>query len=145
MSVMNKDFIKFLCVGVLNTAVGLLIIFLLLNVAGLNYWLSTFIGNSTGAVVSYFLNKTFTFKSDVSNKEAMWKFAAVILACYAVSYSVSYLLFKLVNIEWISDAWIRDNLSALAGAGIYTLMNYFAQKYLVFKSKQKTNAIKQDP
>ncbi|WP_430101061.1 GtrA family protein [Paenibacillus polymyxa] len=36
--------------------------FLLFNILETNYWLSTFIGNSVGATVSYFLNKRFTFK-----------------------------------------------------------------------------------
>ncbi|OAB43365.1 GtrA family protein [Paenibacillus glacialis] len=129
----NRDFIKFLCVGVLNTMVGLSITFLFLNWMGCNYWTSTFIGNSIGAVVSYFLNKNFTFRSDVSNRKAMWKFASVILLCYLVSYAFSYILFKFIVGELIYNDGILTNLTALVGAGIYTLLNYFAQKYFVFK------------
>ncbi|MGF7048875.1 putative flippase GtrA [Paenibacillus sp. DS2015] len=130
----NRDFIKFLCVGLLNTAVGLSVTFLFINLFGSNYWISTFMGNSIGAVVSYFLNKNFTFKSNVSNREAMWKFASVILCCYLVSYSVSYILFEFTVGDIIDNDVVHTNLTALVGAGIYTLLNYFAQKYFVFKS-----------
>lgn len=129
----NKDFIKFLCVGLLNTAVGVSVTFVILNLIGWNYWISTFMGNSIGAVVSYFLNKHFTFKSKVSNKEAMWKFASAILLCYLVSYSVSYILFQYMIGKLIYNHVIHTNLTALVGAGMYTLLNYFAQKYFVFK------------
>ncbi|MNP17943.1 GtrA-like protein [compost metagenome] len=129
----NQDFIKFLLVGVLNTAVGLSTIFLLLNLLDFNYWISTFMGNSIGAIVSYCLNKRFTFNSNVSNREAFWKFVSVIVLCYLISYTASYILFDILIGELIHDVALRSNFTALIGAGIYTLLNYIGQKYFVFK------------
>ena len=60
---MNFQFVRFLMVGVANTIVGLSVMYLLLHLAGLSYWTSTFLGNSVGAVVSFFLNRSFTFRS----------------------------------------------------------------------------------
>ena len=64
----DSSFIRFLIVGVINTLVGTAVMFGLYNLAGLHrwgqmgYWLST-IGNYTvGSVVSFFLNKHFTFR-----------------------------------------------------------------------------------
>ena len=68
-------FVRFLMVGVLNTAVGFGVMFALYNLAGLHtwgdlgYWLSSAANYIVGSVVSYFLNKHFTFR----NAERGWK------------------------------------------------------------------------
>ncbi|UOK56276.1 GtrA family protein [Bacillus sp. OVS6] len=62
--------LKFILVGIMNTAAGLSAILLLLNVINVSYWLSTFLGNTIGAAVSYYLNRSFTFSSQASIKKA---------------------------------------------------------------------------
>ena len=61
--------LRFLLVGVVNTLVGAGIMFLLYNLAGCSYWLSSAANYIVGGVVSYFLNKYYTFK----NTERSWK------------------------------------------------------------------------
>lgn len=51
---------KFLLVGVGNTLLSLVLMFLL---EGLGYWPSTAIAYVAGAVMSFFLNRSFTFQS----------------------------------------------------------------------------------
>src|SRR5947209_2726841 len=80
------SFIRFLLVGVINTVVGLSAMYLFLHGFSLSYWASTFIGNIIGACVSYFLNRTFTFKSSTAVGKSMVRFTLVILACYVISY-----------------------------------------------------------
>ncbi|MDF2669321.1 MAG: polysaccharide biosynthesis protein GtrA [Paenibacillus sp.] len=137
-SLWNHSFVRFLLVGVLNTIVGLSIAYLLLNAIGTNYWVSTFFGNCIGAVVSYFLNKAFTFQSQVSIGSSIWKFASVILVCYVVSYAaargISNGLLGLADIQ--SKGW-ADNLAVLLGAGFYTISNYLGQRFFVFRSSSK--------
>lgn len=131
----NHSFFRFLLVGVMNTIVGLSATYLLLNALGLHYWVSTFLGNCIGAVVSYFLNKRFTFQSQASFGSSIWKFTAVILACYALSYwaglVISSQLINLVNAD--QAAW-ADNLAVLIGAGLYTISNYFGQRFFAFRT-----------
>src|SRR6476660_7448236 len=93
---MNYTFVRFLLVGVANTIVGLSVMYLLLHVAGLSYWTSTFLGNSVGAVVSFFLNRSFTFRSQSSVSKSMIRFVAVILFCYFISYTIGR-----NGVEWI--------------------------------------------
>lgn len=38
----TSSFIRFLAVGVVNTMIGLTIMFLLMHAVGMSYWLSTF-------------------------------------------------------------------------------------------------------
>jgi putative flippase GtrA len=138
LSLWNHSFVRFLFVGVLNTFVGLSIAYLLLNAFGIDYWVSTFAGNSIGAIVSYFLNKAFTFQSKVSIGRSIWKFAAVIIVCYVVAYSaargISDVLLGFIRIE--DPVW-SDNLAVLIGTGLYTISNYMGQRFFVFRSAPK--------
>lgn len=56
-------FWKFILVGILNTVVGMGLQFLFFNLCGWNEWVSSLIGYILGSILSYFLNKYFTFKT----------------------------------------------------------------------------------
>lgn len=131
---MNYQFVRFLMVGVANTIVGLSVMYLLLHLAGLSYWTSTFLGNSVGAVVSFFLNRSFTFRSQSSVFKSMLRFVAVILFCYFVSYTLGRNL-----VDWMLSnsgltSGIKTDIAVLISTGFYTVLNYLLQKIFVFKS-----------
>src|SRR5699024_8647251 len=54
---------KFLLVGVVNTLVGSAIMFGLYNLAGWGYWVSSAMNYLLTSILSFFLNKYFTFQS----------------------------------------------------------------------------------
>ncbi|OCA87567.1 polysaccharide biosynthesis protein GtrA [Bacillus sp. FJAT-27225] len=128
----TNTFVRFVMVGAVNTAAGLFIMLTLLNLIGVSYWLSTFIGNSAGAILSYFLNRSFTFRSSVGLTKAAPRFIAVILTCYVFSYWASS---KLVALEFANflPARLHNDAAVLIGSGIYTISNYLGQKKFVFK------------
>jgi putative flippase GtrA len=131
----TNSFTKFLFVGVLNTVIGLSTMFLLFNIIGTSYWLSTFIGNGIGALASFLLNRKFTFNSDVHFSKGAPKFLAVILTCYFLSYSISDSFTKVIFEDFgISSVLGQGELAILLGSVIYTLSNYFGQKYMVFRN-----------
>lgn len=130
----TNRFTRFLLVGVINTLTGLSVIFILLNVFGLSYWGSTFVGNGVGAAVSYLLNRAFTFNSQIDFKNGVPKFITVILLCYFLSYSLgefvadgAYYLYS--TILFINE----EEFAILLGSGLYTITNYFGQRNFVFK------------
>lgn len=140
---LNSSFLRFLLVGVVNTLIGLGIMFFLYNVLGLSYLASTFIGNMMGAAVSYFLNKTFTFRSDERARHNWWKFVLVILCCYALSYGASHLLAQALSSVLIGvNPKLLQNGAILAGNGIYTISNYIGHRYFTFASKEQYRARK---
>ena len=55
-------FLKFIMVGVVNTIVGTTIMFVFYNVFHLSYWVSSASNYFFGSIVSYLLNKNFTFR-----------------------------------------------------------------------------------
>ena len=85
----DKTTIKFLAVGVVNTLVGTGVMFLLYNVAKVPYWPSVCANYICGGIVSYFLNKHFTFQ----NKERSWqqvvKFILTVAVCMFIGYGVA--------------------------------------------------------
>lgn len=131
---MNYTFVRFLMVGVANTIVGLSVMYLFLHLAGFSYWTSTFIGNTVGAIVSFFLNRNFTFRSQSSVSKSMIRFIAVILFCYFISYTMGQNL-----VEWILSnnhvtSSIKTDIAVLISTGLYTVLNYLCQKLFVFRS-----------
>jgi putative flippase GtrA len=133
----KSSFVRFLMVGVINTLIGLGSSFLFYNVFHLGYWPSTFLGNTIGALVSYGLNKTFTFRSRVSVGSSWWKFALVIWGCYGFSYGTSLLLGQawLALFPAFPTNWVHNG-AILFGNGIYMISNYLGHKYFTFRSKE---------
>lgn len=134
---MKFTFVRFIMVGVVNTMVGLSVMYLLLHGLGLTYWVSTFLGNSIGACVSFFLNRRFTFRSDVSVQKGMFRFILVILISYFISYSIGESLVKwLLNNNGTLSARVKIDLAILISTILYTMLNYLSQKLFVFSPKR---------
>ncbi|AWB45492.1 polysaccharide biosynthesis protein GtrA [Paenibacillus sp. CAA11] len=136
--VVGSGFIRFALVGIVNTLIGLSVTFICLNALGFNYWISTLVGNVVGAVNSYFMNKSFTFRSTASIRATLWRFMAVTAVCYAVAYGAAAVAAQqlLALVLPSAGARLQDNLAALAGSGLYTIMNYFGQKRITFSRKE---------
>lgn len=143
---LNGSFVRFLLVGVFNTIVGLSMIALLLHVAGIGYWASTFIGNAIGALVSYALNKRFTFRSNAKVGGSLLRFLLVTLACYGLSYSVG-----LYGGHWLAGAlpaFPADRIhdaATLLGTGLYTITNYIGHKYFSFRAAPSSRSQAGEP
>ena len=115
--------IKFLMVGVINTLVGTGVMFLLYNVFSASYWVSSAANYIVGSVVSYFLNKYFTFQNKEKSMVQVLKFVVNISICYLIAYGgakplVRYLLSS-------SNEKVQDNISMLIGMGLFVVLNYF--------------------
>ena len=61
-SVIDQKLLKFIVVGVINTLVGMAIMFGLYNLAHCSYWVSSAANYILTSILSYFLNKYFTFR-----------------------------------------------------------------------------------
>ncbi len=125
--------LKFLLVGVVNTVVGTGLMFLLYNVFSASYWISSASNYIVGSIVSYFLNKYFTFQ----NKEKSWKqvlvFALNITCCYLLAYGAAKPVVEYI----LSGAGekIQGNVSMLVGMGLFLVLNYLGQRLIVFRNK----------
>ena len=137
--IIDSSFIRFLIVGVINTLVGTAVMFGLYNLAGLHkwgqigYWLST-IGNYTvGSVVSFFLNKHFTFKSKEKGKAVVIRFVINIAVCMVLAYGIAQKCVELALAETFLSEQLRGNISMLAGMCLFVVLNYFGQRFFTFR------------
>jgi len=127
----NKEFLRFLIVGVINTIVGTSIMFIAYNVFVLSYWVSTILNYTLASILSYFLNKYFTFKKTSGSLLSIIIFSLNIVICYAVSYIPTKFVIDAVLHE--QPAIFVDNLSMVVGMILFTLLNFLGQKFIVFK------------
>jgi putative flippase GtrA len=140
-SVSFMEFIKFLLVGLVNTIVGMGLMFFLKNGLKWPFWYATFTGNTVGAVVSFLMNKSFTFKSKIPIQVGVPRFTAVVLLSYIFSFSISRLITGSMESYTIGKFYIdSDNIAILLGSIIYTLSNYIGQKSFVFKKHNQSSS-----
>ena len=89
---LDRTLWKFLLVGAVNTVVGTGIMFVFYNVLHLSYWLSSASNYVFGSVLSYLLNRAFTFQSKASAAQTLPRFVVhssrrKILRCWWVCVS----------------------------------------------------------
>lgn len=140
----DSSFVRFLIVGVINTLVGTAVMFGLYNLAGLHewgqvgYWIST-IGNYTvGSVVSFFLNKHFTFKNKEKGKAVVIRFVVNIAVCMLLAYGIAQKAVEAALAGTILSEQMQGNLSMLVGMGLFVILNYFGQRFFAFRKRGET-------
>jgi putative flippase GtrA len=132
----TNQLFRFLLVGIVNTMIGLSVIFFMMRGFHLPYWCATFTGNAVGAIVSFFLNRSFTFRSDISITKGAFRFFIVMLSCYCVAYSLSQIVAQFAVVSSLYPfANVRDDVAVLFGTLFYTVLNYLGQKMIVFTAK----------
>lgn len=130
----DKTFWKFILVGVANTLFGSGIMFLFYNVFHLDYWLSSASNYFFGSILSYFLNKYYTFKYSERDLKVIIRFVVNILLCYLIAYGIAKPLFSSLLSEY--PVAVRDNVAMLGGMCLFVGLNYIGQRFFTFK-KQK--------
>ncbi len=138
-----KDFIMevihFGMVGVINTLAGWAITAVLYNIVHLSYWVSSAISYFIGSVFSYFANSKVTFKVENKDKWLPLRFAINIIVCYLIAYSVAQPLVRMVLSGY--STVVIDNVAIILATGMFIVMNFFGQKFFVFRTKNKKNRI----
>lgn len=130
----DPSMLRFLLVGVVNTLVGAGIMFLLYNLAGCSYWLSSAANYIVGGVVSYFLNKYYTFKNTERSWRQVLRFALNVAVCWLFAYGIA----KPLALRLLAgfDEKLQTNAAMLAGLCLYTALNYLGQRFFAFRAKE---------
>ena len=137
----DPTFFRFLLVGVINTLVGYGVMFGLYNLAGLHrwgdmgYWLSSAANYVVGSIVSFFLNKHFTFRNREKGAGVVLRFAANISVCYLLAYGLAKPAVALALGGMGLNQQLQGNLTMLAGSGLFVILNYIGQRFFAFKVK----------
>lgn len=134
----DAKFLKFIMVGVINTLFGTLLMFLLYNLAGFGYWGSSAASYILASILSYFLNKRFTFRNKESVIRTALRFSVNIAVCYLLAYSISKPLMEAILSGTSLSKSIVEQISMLFGMCLFTLLNYIGQRFFAFREKSKS-------
>lgn len=128
----DKTFLKFIIVGIINTAVGAGVMFALYNIFHCSYWISSIMNYVVGSVVSFFLNKYFTFKSKTFSLREVVYFIINIAVCFFIAYGAAkpFAMYLLSSYS----VTVQENTAMFIGMVLFTGLNYLAQRFIVFKS-----------
>ena len=130
-SIVDIKLVKFVIVGVINTLVGSAIMFGLYNLAHCSYWFSSASNYVLTSILSFFLNKHFTFNNKENSLKQIIRFTINIVVCYLVAYGIAQPLISII----LSGAavTVRENISMLVGIVLFTAFNYLGQRFFAFK------------
>ena len=127
--------IKFIIVGIINTVVGTSVMFILYNIFSVGYWMSSAANYIIGSIVSYFLNKYFTFQNREKSFKQIILFVINISLCYLIAYGVAKPMVAFILNQY--NEKVQGNISMLVGMGLFVILNYFGQRLVVFRQSEK--------
>ena len=132
-NIMNSRFVRFGLVGICNTFLGIIVMFVSYDVLSLGYWASTSLGYLLGGMFSYWANKPYSFRNKDKNLLQVCKYVMNLIICYLMAYGVAQRLIWW-TFSFFTDK-VRDNLAMCVGLGLYTLLNYVGQSKWVFRRR----------
>jgi len=145
--------LKFLLIGVSNTAIDLVVTWILQKLFGtfstapaLTYYLPKIIGYACGIINSYIWNSRWTFKEEHRrDSREIVLFVAVNLVTLGLSLGLMYLFKNVCGLDawwmrtlgenWFTKIITGDFFCTLLSTGISLLVNFAGNKLLVFKKR----------
>ena len=130
-----------MAVGIVNTLIGCIIMFALYNAAGCSYWVSSAANYILTSILSFFLNKYFTFQNHEQSVGQVVRFAVNIIVCYLLAYGIAKpLIFHLLS---RCSETLQTNIAMAAGMCFFTGFNYIGQRYFAFRNEKYTEGDKE--
>ncbi|SHI54726.1 Putative flippase GtrA (transmembrane translocase of bactoprenol-linked glucose) [Fibrobacter sp. UWP2] len=134
-------FIKYNIIGIMNTLITLLVVWVLHQWLDWNLELSNFLGFVAGGCNSYICNRIWNFKSNNQKRTEVVRFVVVFLCSYAINLLVlegcAYLL---LNAPWcanfsgrISQFMKPTYFANIIANVVYVLVSFTLYKKWVFK------------
>ena len=129
----DATFLKFMLVGVVNTLVGIAVMFFCFNVLAWSYWVSSALNYMVGSIVSYLLNKRYTFQQKGNDWHTVWKFIVNVSVCYVLAYGLAKPF-----VAWLLSGVttnIQGNAALFVGMVLFVGFNYIGQRFWAFSTR----------
>lgn len=136
-----RQVVSFGIIGVFNTLLGLVLIELFYNVLHWNYWVSSITSYVIGSIYSFFANKKLTFQVKGNTRRTAIRFVINTIVCYSISYGLAKPLMRKLFADLSRKA--VENIALLVGMGLFIVLNFFGQKFFVFKESANDLAFKE--
>jgi putative flippase GtrA len=121
---LDAKLIRFLIVGMVNTLIGLLIIYAA-KVMGAGDVVANGVGYGAGIAIGFYLNKQWTFAYSRRTLPAFFRFLLVTGAAYTANLGVVLLAINALAY----NAYVAQAL----GIPVFTLINYLGSRYFTFR------------
>ncbi|MEE0979087.1 MAG: GtrA family protein [Muribaculaceae bacterium] len=132
------QFTKYAMVGVMNTLVTLILIFIFKTLFGIDEYVSNAIGYVGGLINSFFWNKKWVFRSQRGMWKEAFKFGLGFLLCYGIQLLAvwalnehTFLQTVLFNIGFYTVSGYA--IATLIGMLLYTLLNFLYNRLVTFR------------
>lgn len=138
-SVVDRKLLKFVAVGIVNTVVGTAIMFGLYNLAGCSYWVSSATNYTLTSILSFFLNKFFTFQ----NRQKSPRPGAALCREYLGLLSGGLRRGEAMRMLWAlagAGKTLQENLAMVVGMCLFTGLNYLGSGSSSFPTKRRPGA-----
>lgn len=122
----KKEITKFAIVGIINTIIGLTIIYVLIYLRFNDYTANLF-GYVIGIFFSYILNKFYVFnnlRNNINFKEII-----IFLIIFIFSYLMNIVILN------ISLNYFTSYVAQFFAIFVYTIFNFILNKFITFKNK----------
>lgn len=133
-----QQFVKYCLVGLMNTGITLLTIFLCKSVLGVNPYISNVIGYVCGLINSFLWNKQWVFRSRESYLGEAVRFGVGFGVCYCVQFAIVWSLSHGMFGETVFPvgpfAISGYGIATLLGNVAYTICNFLYNKIITFKA-----------
>ena len=132
------QFIRFFCVGLLNTGIDFAVLDLLIYLTGKSNGIYFPIFKSTSFIIavtnSYFMNKRWTFRSsDVTRSGEFLKFFGVNIIGWGINVGVATYVVNCVGAPAGFSPVLWANIGALSAVAFTLIWNFIGMKFFVFK------------
>ena len=133
------QFIRYACVGVLNTIVTFAVIIICKSIIGMNPWVSNALGYICGIINSFIWNKRWVFRTSGHYAREAIAFLSGALVCYGVQLLATWLIYNETGLKsWeytIHTVTLSGyGIATVAGNIIYTVTYYIYNKLITFRS-----------
>ncbi len=124
-----KQFLRFTGVGAIGTTGHYITLVLLVEVMGIDAVPASLTGFVVGALINYHLNRTYTFRSDISHRIALPKFFTIAVAGALLNTLIMSLAINQLNIHYF--------LSQLMATGIVLVWGFLGNRLWTFNGAGK--------
>lgn len=126
-------FVKFLCVGMANTSVGLAAIYLAMYFLRLDDITANALGYGVGILLGFALNKRWTFANRDGLVTTLVRYLIVIAMAYVINITV------VLSVEYYLG--VNSYLAQATGIIPYTLFAFVGSRYYAFRNRETNNSM----
>lgn len=123
-------FLRFCLVGIFNTGVNYGVFLLLWSLGNIPYLVAGPIGFLSGAVPGYFLNRAWTFRSDINLGSGFWRYILVQLVSLGSHWCAQWIAGEVFGVP---HGWTQ-----LAGIVVSMFVNFTLLNLVVFRTPANT-------